>query len=169
MPIFAKTATRLGVALSTVVLAISVTACTAQTNSDDALNTGTSDADYDAWYARYSQCMKEQGIDIDGGNSASGDSSSIGADLSTKLDDGSPSASEMEAANRKCINLVGNAPVQEGFVHSTPEETQEEALKQARCLREKGHDVPDPVFDGGMTRFTMEDSIPEADIQACSQ
>jgi hypothetical protein len=64
------------------------------------------------------------------------------------IDGGSLSQEEMQAAEKDCEQLRRLAIPDDNGQPLTEEERQR-ILDMTKCMRDKGHDMPDPVFDGG--------------------
>lgn len=91
-------------------------------------------ADFDDWQLAYAGCMREQGVDVadPGGEGGAGFS----------VDDAGMEA--FAAAGKACRAKLGAPPARDGDQGTTESERQEERLRVASCLRERGYDVADP-------------------------
>jgi hypothetical protein len=93
----------------------------------------------------YTQCMRENGIEMDDPSGANGD-----AGIALNIDESN--ADEFEAAEKECSQLLAAVEGDDADVDPELEaEAREQMLAFAECMREQGFDVPDPVFadDGG--------------------
>jgi hypothetical protein len=91
------------------------------------------------------------------------------------------SPEQMEAAQQACDHWMEDA-IPEDAERELSEEEKQSMLDMAECMREKGYDFPDPVFDGGRVtqRFGAgEDAKPggpppddqafQADAEECAK
>ncbi|MGI9823094.1 hypothetical protein [Agromyces sp. Marseille-Q5079] len=161
---------RAGLALAGIgLLLATLTACTPGPAETPELVAGDSDAAYDEWAIDFGACMKAEGIDLEMSAATSGSS---GDDASTQsLDVGEVDLEAMDAANEKCIDEVGEPPVQPGMPDA--EEMNEAMLAFAACMREAGYDYPDPEIstDGGIVAMEAmsADEMDPADVDACNE
>ncbi|MCR3747668.1 hypothetical protein [Lentzea californiensis] len=100
---------------------------------------------------KFAQCMRENGVDMpdpktseDGGGvmieaMPGGDASSIDED-------------KMKTAHEACKEHLPNG----GEMKPPSPEQQDKMRQQAKCMRDKGHDWPDPSFEGGGTAEARE-------------
>ncbi|HWV84467.1 MAG TPA: hypothetical protein VNZ62_03400 [Capillimicrobium sp.] len=137
------------------VAALALTACgggssTTPTSAGGGGASGEASADRDAALLAYARCMRENGVDmpdpqIDGGR------------VRMVMPRGGADPATAERAQAACAEHLEAAealmPDREG--------QEERALAVARCLREKGYDVPDP--DGGGIRITPDSGIEPGD------
>lgn len=89
---------------------------------------------------KFAQCMRENGVDMpdpggDGGN---------GIALAVPGGD-SEDGEKVEDAHNACKQYLPNGGE---FEPPSPEE-QDKMRQQAKCMRDKGYNWPDPNFDGG--------------------
>jgi hypothetical protein len=97
----------------------------------------------------YAQCMREHGVDMpdpefeDGG-------------MTMMLPDGAD-RDEVEAAEEECHPIMDEvAPDADEIDPEQQAEMQDQLLEVAECMREKGHDMPDPEVDeNGRVTFGM--------------
>jgi hypothetical protein len=116
-----------------------------------------SPADPEEAMLEYTQCMRDQGIDLpdpvrvesaDGGRTEGG-VIAINADAA---DDGAgidPRSDEFNEAQEACGSIMDDVI---GDIEIDPEqeaEMRERLLDYAECMREQGIDYPDPVFEDG--------------------
>lgn len=78
------------------------------------------------------QCIRDSGVDVPDPGTGGGAEISGGSDPQAFLD-----------AADTCSKKLGRAPAADGSAQ-TDEERQAQQLKQAKCLRDHGVDVPDP-------------------------
>ena len=163
---------RAGLAFTGIALLLALSAC-APNGADSAdLKSGDSDAAYEEWSAEFTSCMKGEGIDMQMATTADGTASdSTTMDSGEAVDPDEIDVEAMDAANRKCIDKVGEPPVIPGMPDA--EEMNEASLRFAACMRERGYDYPDPEIsaDGsvGMSEAMSIDEFDPADIDACSE
>ncbi len=113
------------------------------------------------------ECMREQGIDMPDPATAAGG----GSEIVVEPGAGAVAIDEEEfgAAEKQCGHLM------KGFEPDlSPEEMdrmQDEMLTFARCMRERGIDMPDPEVDGGMRVEIGGDGIDphDPDFQAAEK
>lgn len=134
----------------------------------DGAEQGGSDQSFEEALLAFSRCMREQGIDMPdpelGGRGAG--MVVVGPGVG-----GGPSASEEElrTADEECGHLI------EGFEPDlSPEEQdrmEDDMLAFARCMRERGIDVPDPEPGGGMRMEIGADGVDprDPDFQAAEK
>jgi hypothetical protein len=105
------------------------------------------DADLDPEDAmlKYAQCMREHGVDMPDPEPGGGISIN-GEGLSPE---------QMEAAQTACQKWMDMAEPADGGRELTEEEKQS-FLEMAACMRERGYNFPDPVFDGGRVTQKIE-------------
>jgi hypothetical protein len=91
---------------------------------------------------KFAQCMRDNGIDMpDPQTSEDGMGITIQGG-----EDGAPLDEEkMKTAHEACKKHLPNGGE---FKPPSPEE-QDKMRQQAKCMRDKGHDWPDPKFEGG--------------------
>jgi hypothetical protein len=94
---------------------------------------------------KYAQCMRAHGVDMPdpepgGGISISGEGLS---------------RDQMEAAETACQKWMDMAQPDDGG-HELSEEEKQSFLDMAACMRERGYNFPDPVFDGGRVTQKIE-------------
>ncbi len=108
----------------------------------------------------FARCMREHGIDM-----PDPQTSSDGGGIAITLDE-DVEPEEMEAAQQACRPIMDEAFGE--MEPPSPEEmeaAQERMLEHARCMREHGVDMPDPVIDAA-GRITVEGPLLEGDDAA---
>jgi hypothetical protein len=85
----------------------------------------------------YTQCMRENGVDM----------ADPGANGELRLNVGPGDREKVEKAQRKCEPLLKNARPR--LTEEQQNLMQEAQLEFAKCMREHGIDMPDPVFGEG--------------------
>jgi hypothetical protein len=133
-----------------------------------------SDAEAQDAMLEYAQCMRDNGIDMpDPEFDENG-----GAFMATPApEEGGPGEAEFEAANEECQPILDETM---GEIEVDPEqqaEMQDQLVAMAECMRERGHDFPDPEVDSE-GRVQMRGPEPEeaesdeefqADIEECNE
>ncbi|SFR69950.1 hypothetical protein SAMN05428970_0821 [Agromyces sp. CF514] len=163
-------------ALAGIGLVVALSACTPNASDAPDLAAGDSDAAYDDWSLEFGDCMKAEGVDVSMTmGSTTGDSGDAGGDDTTtgsldSVDPGEIDLEAMEAAHEKCIEQVGEPPVQPGMPDA--DELNEAMLAFAACMREAGYDYRDPEIsaDGGMVSMQAMsiDEVDPAVMDACN-
>lgn len=135
-------------------LLMALTACGAKEQPNDAKKDDKGDM------VKFAQCMRENGIDMPdpkeddkGGvmiEAAPGDSGPIDED-------------KMKTAHEACKKHLPNGGE---FKPPSPEE-QDKMRQQAKCMRDKGYNWPDPKFEGGGTAESIE--LPNMDDDKVKQ
>jgi hypothetical protein len=93
----------------------------------------------------YTECMREEGIDLPDPDFSGGPRGGFRIQLGPNGVD--PDDPEFQAAREKCQPIL--ASLRQQFDPERREELQEAALEFAKCMREHGIDMPDPDFSGG--------------------
>lgn len=105
-----------------------------QSASPSASPTPAAITSFDDWQVAYAACLRDQGIDIaDPGQGGSSGFSVDDSDLES-----------FAAAGQTCRGMLGAPPARDGETPRTESERQEQQLRAAACLRERGFDVDDP-------------------------
>lgn len=144
---------------------------TAAGASSDAPDGSDADANLDPEDAmlKYAQCMREHGVDMPDPEPGGGISIN-GEGLSRE---------QMEAAESACQKWMDLAEPDDGGQELSEEEKQS-FLDMAACMRDRGYNFPDPVFDGGRVTQKIEkgegepgapgpdDPAFQKDIEECS-
>jgi hypothetical protein len=113
----------------------------------------------------FARCMREHGVDMP--DPTFDGEGGTGMIIQGGATGGGPDQETMEAAQEACGSIMEDV-LGEGARDMDPEqveEMQQRALDFAKCMREHGIDMPDPVFEGGgrVTQgFTLGDSDPAA-------
>jgi hypothetical protein len=89
------------------------------------------------------KCMREHGIDMPDPKPGSD-----GRALT--IEPGGKSQEELSAALKECGKSSGAGGANTDANGELTQEFKDQQLKYAQCMREKGIDMPDPKFDGGM-------------------
>ncbi|MFI6101755.1 hypothetical protein ACIA8G_39925 [Lentzea sp. NPDC051213] len=134
---------------------MALTACGAKEQKSDGNKDSTGDM------VKFAQCMRENGIDMPDPEGDGG-----GVRMEAMPADGD--TEKMDAAHNACKQHLPNGGE---FKPPSPEE-QDKMRQQAKCMRDKGHNWPDPTFDGsggdgeGMT-VELGDEKVEKDMKDC--
>ncbi|GAA1782097.1 hypothetical protein [Agromyces lapidis] len=161
---------RARLALTGIGLLLALTACTGAPSGGDSaeLKSGGEDAAYEEWSADFVSCMKDEGVDIQMATASGGGDTS---DSSDAVDPDEIDPEAMAAAERTCIDKLGEPPAVPGMPDA--EEMNEATLRFSACMRDRGYDYPDPEIsaDGsvGMTEAMSIDEFDPADIDACTE
>jgi hypothetical protein len=94
---------------------------------------------------KYAQCMREHGIDMPDPQPGGGIS----------LDGAGHSEEEMQAAQDACQKWMDMAEPDDGG-HELTEEEKQSFLDMAQCMRDRGYDFPDPIFNDGRVTQKVE-------------
>ncbi|WP_426519057.1 hypothetical protein ACPPVQ_04505 [Diaminobutyricibacter sp. McL0618] len=153
---YAKTTKRLS-AIAAVPLMIALfTACSSGSPSAESTESEIPVAktytDMGEWQLAYAQCMRSEGVDMP-------DPSPDGEMTSTMTADQDAYA----AASKKCVGKLGEAPAGAGGTQSK-QEVLDQQLKIARCFRDNGVDMADPV-DGHISGIPAD--APKEVIKKC--
>jgi hypothetical protein len=126
-------------------------------SSDDDSDSGggggdrPSDQEFQDAALEYAQCMREHGVDMP--------DPEFGEDGGAVQMMGPESADreDMEAADEACHHIMDEVAPDAGTIDPEQQaEMQDKLLEVAQCMREKGHDMPDPeVDDQGRVTFGM--------------
>jgi hypothetical protein len=127
----------------------------------------------------YAQCMRDNGVDMP--DPEFGDDGSVSihaAPGQAGFAEESPDA-VFEAADEECSPIVEDARPEVDIDPEEQAEMQDRMIQVSQCMRDKGHDMPDPEFtdDGGVL---MRGGAPgeagegpdpefEADLEACNE
>ena len=112
------------------------------TQSTTTTTTGATSDDPQEALLEYTQCMRDEGIDMPDPDFSNG--SRGGFRLALR---GDPNDPDFRAAQEKCQPIL--ASLRQQFDPERQEEFQKAALEFAKCMREHGIDMPDPDFSGG--------------------
>jgi hypothetical protein len=86
---------------------------------------------------KYTQCMRDHGVKMSDPKPGGG----------VSIDGGDLSQDEMQAAEKDCEELRRLA-IPDADSQPLTEVEKQRVLDMTQCMRDKGHDMPDPVFDG---------------------
>ena len=92
---------------------------------------------------KFAQCMRENGVDMP--DPKQDDNGGVMIEAMPGGDASSIDEGKMQTAHEACKQHLPNGGE---FKPPSPEE-QDKLRQQAKCLRDKGHNWPDPKFDGG--------------------
>ena len=123
----------------------------------------------------YAQCMRDHGIDMpdpqfDDGKVTIGGGPRAGG--------GAAGEDEFRAADEACHSIMDDAAPEMELTPEEQAEMQDKMLAMAQCMRERGHDMPDPqVADGGGFKvggpgaegMDLDDPDFQADMEDCSR
>lgn len=101
----------------------------------------------------FAACMRENGVPMDDPKPGKGGVMINGAEVDEET---------VRAAEEKCHHLIEDMLPDEGEMKMDPAQ-KEAMLAQARCMRERGWDMPDPQFDGGRVQMKLGDGIDPQD------
>ena len=94
---------------------------------------------------KFAQCMREHGVDMPDPEPGGG----------IRVNGEGMSEDQMEAAQSACQKWMDMAEPEDGG-HEMSEEEKQSFLDMAACMRERGYNFPDPVFDGGRVTQKVE-------------
>lgn len=136
-------------------LLMALTACGAKEQPNDAKKDDKGDM------VKFAQCMRENGIDMpdpkEDGNGG------VMIEAAPADGGGAPDEEKMKSAHEACKQHLPNGGE---FKPPSPEE-QDKMRQQAKCMRDKGHNWPDPKFEGGGTAESIE--LPNMDDDKVKQ
>jgi hypothetical protein len=112
----------------------------APTGDDDEADLDPEDA-----MLKFAQCMRDHGVDMDDPKPGGG----------ININGEGLSESQMNAAQKACQKWMDMAEPEDGG-HEMSEEEKQSFLDMAACMRERGYNFPDPVFDGGRVTQKVE-------------
>lgn len=115
---------------------------------------------------KFAQCMRENGIDMP--DPKQDDNGGVMIEAIPGGDAGSIDENKMNTANEACKQHLPNGGE---FKPPSPEE-QDKMRQQAKCMRDKGYNWPDPKFEGGGMAESielpdMEDDKVKQDMKDC--
>ncbi len=134
---------------------LALTACGAKQDQGESKKDDTGDM------VKFAQCMRDNGIDMpDPETSEDG-----GVRMQAMPADGD--TEKMDAAHNACKQYLPNG----GEPKPMSPEDQDKIRKQAKCMRDKGHNWPDPNFEGGVAAegltLDFEDEKVKQDMKDC--
>ncbi|MDX3658397.1 hypothetical protein PV646_13900 [Streptomyces sp. ID05-26A] len=115
-------------------LLLALTACGSKEQPDDAKKNEKGDS------VQFAKCMRENGIEMPDPQENGEGSVGITIGGEDGLD-----PEKMKTAHEACKKHLPNGGE---FKPPSPED-QDKMREQAKCMRDRGHDWPDPNFDGG--------------------
>ena len=139
-------------------LLLALTACGSKDQPADAKKDEKGDM------VQFAKCMRENGIDMpDPKQDENG-----GVMIQAMPGDAAPDMEKMNAAHEACKQHLPNGGE---FKPPSPEE-QDKMRRQAKCMRDRGYNWPDPKFDGGGLSEAqelpdMEDDKVKQDMKDC--
>ena len=122
-----------------------------QQSGGDGGSTKVSQRERDAAFRKFTQCMRDHGVEMQDPQIGDDGSFTISAQADTEAGTG-PADPDFAAANEACqkyLDGVINGGDREAPSAEEIEKIQRQALKFARCMREAGFDFPDPQFQSG--------------------
>lgn len=143
-------------------LLMALTACGSKEQPNDAKKDDKGDM------VKFAQCMRENGIDMPDPKESE-DGGGIVIQAAPGDDGGGPIDEEkMKTAHEACKKFLPNGGE---FKPPSPEE-QDKLRQQAKCMRDKGYNWPDPKFEGGSASEAielpdMEDDKVKQDMKDC--
>jgi hypothetical protein len=133
-------------------LLMALTACGTKEQPNDAKKDDKGDM------VKFAQCMRENGIEMpdpkDDGQ---------GHVMIEAGEGGAPDMEKMKTAHEACKQHLPNGG---DFKPPSPEE-QDKIRQQAKCMRDKGYNWPDPKFEGGGAAESIE--LPNMDDDKVKQ
>ena len=125
------------------------------TGSQDTAKDPASSKDAEAELQKWVECMRDKGVDMpdpttdaDGNLTLRPGGGGAGPSTDARSSTDQPPAIDrdaMDAARKECGDPPQGATG--GFDRGNSQEFQDSALKYAKCMRDNGVDMPDPVFD----------------------
>ncbi|MEV6243830.1 hypothetical protein [Lentzea sp. NPDC051838] len=137
-------------------LLLALTACGSKEQPKDAK------ADEKGDMLKYAQCMRDNGVDMPDPKEGEGGGMVIQG-LPADGEGGAPDMEKMNAASAACKQYLPNGGE---FKPPSPEE-QDKMRQQAKCMRDKGYNWPDPKFEGGGSMEAIE--LPNLDDEKAKQ
>jgi len=104
-------------------------------------STSTSPADFQDAMLEFTQCLRDQGLDVEDPDFSAGPGG--GGFLGNDLDQDDP---DVQAAMEECRPLLQSSRPQ--LSEEDMQAMQDAVLEYAKCMREHGVDMPDPDFSG---------------------
>ncbi|MFD5099590.1 hypothetical protein [Streptomyces albidochromogenes] len=140
-----RTRTRsVAVASCAAALALFASACSGSADSgrdDPSDDSGTNAGKASDDAAKHRECLRDNGLDVPDPKPGQDERGiTIGGDGMSK--------EAMEKALKACAGKGGPGAAGGGITQAD----KDRMLKHAKCMRENGYNMPDPTFDGGMTR-----------------
>jgi hypothetical protein len=121
-------------------------------------NSPADEAEFQDAMLEYAQCMREHGVDMPDPEFDGEGGVMMGAGPGGE--DGAPTDSEQqafEAADEACKPILDEVMPDQDLTPEQQAEMQDQFIEVAQCMREKGHDMPDPVVgDDGSVSIRAE-------------
>jgi hypothetical protein len=107
-------------------------------------------AEFEDAMLEYAQCMRDHGIDMP--DPEFGEDGRVTIDARPRPNAGGGSVGEFEAADEECRPIIEDARPGMELDPEQQAELQDRLVALAECMRERGHDMPDPQVgsDGGV-------------------
>ncbi|MDT7788216.1 MAG: hypothetical protein QOF58_6635 [Pseudonocardiales bacterium] len=142
-------------------LLMALTACGSKEQPNDAGKDKKGDP------IKLAQCMREHGVNMPDPKET-GDGGLVFEAAPGDGDNAAPDMEKMNAAHEACKQYMENGGE---FKPPSPEE-QDKIRQQAKCMRDKGYNWPDPKFEGGGMAESielpdMEDDKVKQDMKDC--
>lgn len=149
-----RTAAKFAVLLALPFLVGSLAACSTDgADSTPTKKPSSSEQTLEDWQLDFASCMRGEGLDYP----------DPGSDSVISID--AEHAEAFQDASKACTEKLGPPPG--GVQEQSPQDAQqqqEDALKSAQCLRDRGFDVPDPKPNEGLG---LPADVTNEDIAAC--
>ncbi|SMD22391.1 hypothetical protein [Lentzea albidocapillata] len=115
---------------------------------------------------KFAQCMRDNGVDMP--DPKQDDNGGVMIEAMPGGEAGSPDMEKMNSAHEACKEHLPNG----GEMKPPSPEEQDKARQEAKCMRDRGYNWPDPKFEGGgMTESIelpdMEDEKVKQDMKDC--
>lgn len=120
---------------------LALTACGSKPDENNAKKDDTGDM------VKFAQCMRENGIDM-----PDPEEDGKGGIAMRAIPGGDDDGVNMETAHNACKQHLPNGGE---FTPPSPEE-QDKMRQQAKCMRDKGHNWPDPNFEGNAAAESLQ-------------
>lgn len=143
---------RSALAVTAIGLLITLGACSAPASDSSASGASSIEAQVQQHRLKFTQCLRDAGFNVEDPKPDKGDE---------LFDEGDPDA--YNQAVKDCEKKLGPGPATGGADTTISPEFDKIALETARCLREKGHNVPDPKSGQGL----VFDNIPVEAVSEC--
>ena len=100
----------------------------------------------------YSQCMRDNGVDMPDPQFDEDGGAQVGISPDSGID---PESEDFQAAEEECRPIMEEVRPDMNLSPEEQAEMQDRLTAMAECMRERGHDMPDPQVDGdGGVRIT---------------
>ncbi|WP_138946340.1 hypothetical protein [Plantibacter sp. M259] len=131
-------------------LLLGLSACSGEASTESA---SAAPVSFEEWQLKFNDCLREKGVDMPDPE----------ADGSMKINVNEVDMEAYEAAVPLCQEEVGPPPAPTGGGMSE-EQSLQQTIEAAECLREHGFDVPDPTRDSGLR---VPDGVPDDVTDEC--